>query len=367
MTEGFENKNRPFRALSIDGGGMRGLYTATFLDELARLFGEYRKVGYLDVGKGFDLIAGTSTGGIIACGLAAGLRPAKIKQLYRDQGSAIFSNPLPEKRRRLLSWGWSARSQAANRQAPLRTALENLFGQTTLAELYEERGIALCLPAVNMSNHSSRVFKTPHLPRLTLDLKRTVVDACLATSAAPIVLPLASLGEPDDPEHTLAFADGGLWANNPILVAMVEALQLVKPGQSIEILSLSTSAPPTGQDVRPTDADWGITQWKVGLGALETALDSQSSGYNFIAGLLTPHLKCACQVLRCPPSPPSPQDAKFIGLDQASEKAKSILVSLGAQDARTAYGEATRDEPTTNGTFLRTIFDAMPPAEEAVA
>jgi predicted acylesterase/phospholipase RssA len=363
MSKIKEPEDRPFRALSIDGGGMRGLYTATFLDELARLFGDYRKVGYLDVGKGFDLIAGTSTGGIIACGLAAGRRPSRIKQLYRKQGSVIFSNPIPEKRQGLVRWGLSAWKRAANRQAPLRTELEKLFGTTTLAELYHERGIALCLPAVNMANHSSRVFKTPHLPRLTLDLKRTVVDACLATSAAPIVLPLAALSEPDDPKHTMAFADGGLWANNPILVAIVEALQLVKPDQSIEILSLSTSAPPTGQDIRPADANWGIAQWKVGLAALETALDSQSSGYNFIAELLAPHLKCACQILRYPASPPSPQDARFIGLDQASDKANSILVSLGSQDARMAYGEATREKPSATGEFLRAIFETMPTAK----
>lgn len=351
---------RPFRALSIDGGGMRGLYTASFLDELARLFGEQRKAGYLDVGKGFDLIAGTSTGGIIACGLAAGLKPSDIKKLYREHGSEIFSNPIPEKRGSLIGWGWSTRNKAANTQAPLRKALESLFAQVTLAELYDKRGIALCLPAVNMTNHSSRVFKTPHLPRLTLDLNRTVVDACLATSAAPIVLPLAVLDEPEDPDHQSAFVDGGLWANNPILVAMVEALQMVKPGQSIEILSLSSSAPPTGQDVSLNEANWGLGQWKIGLTALETALDAQSAGYSFIASLLAPHLKCECQVFRFPPSPPSPQDAKYLGLDQATEKARSILVSLGLNDARKAYGEATRDQQTPAGRTLKSIFDSMP-------
>ena len=363
MANGVKQEHRPFRALSIDGGGMRGLYTAAFLDELARLFGEQRKTGYLDIGKGFDLIAGTSTGGIIACGLAAGIKASEIKKLYREHGPKIFSNPIPEGRINLFRWAWSAREKAANSHPALREALERLFGQTTLADLYEERGIALCIPAVNMANHTSRVFKTPHLRRLTLDLKRTVVDACLATSAAPIVLPLAALRETDDPDHHSTFADGGLWANNPVLVATVEALQMVKPGQSIEVLSLSTSAPPTGQDVLPTEANWGLAQWKVGLAALETALDAQSSGYNFIAGLLAPHLKCECRIFRYPPSPPSPQDAKFIGLDQASEKARSILVSLGSNDARTAYGEATREHPKPDGSFLKSIFDAMPGLE----
>lgn len=58
---------RPFRVLSLDGGGMRGVYTATYLGELAHAFARKRGVAALDVGRGFDLIVGTSTGGIVAC------------------------------------------------------------------------------------------------------------------------------------------------------------------------------------------------------------------------------------------------------------------------------------------------------------
>lgn len=365
MTDESKESARPLRALSIDGGGMRGLYTAAFLDELAKLFGEYGKVGYPDVGKGFDLIVGTSTGGIIACGLAAGRKPSEIKQIYADQGSAIFTNPRPDNLLGQCKWNWAVRNRAANKQDPLRKALKGIFGSTSLAELYDKRKIAVCLPAVNMVNHSSRVFKTPHFDRLTLDLNRTVVDACLATAAAPIVLPLAVLHETNNADHHMAFTDGGLWANNPILVAMVEALEMAEPGQRIEILSLSTNAPPPGQHVRSSEASWGLKQWKVGITALETALDAQSSGYNFIAGFLASHLKCGCRILRYSASPPSPEDARFIGLDQASGRAIGILVNLGNQDARIAYGEATRSRPTDDGVCLRAIFEAMPAAEKA--
>src|SRR6516225_3389825 len=92
MTDGLP----PFRVLSLDGGGMRGTYTATYLDKVADTFAKRRNVGALDIGAGFDLIVGTSTGGIIAAALATGVPLADIVALYVENGAAIFSRPLPD-------------------------------------------------------------------------------------------------------------------------------------------------------------------------------------------------------------------------------------------------------------------------------
>lgn len=74
-----DNKqNKPFRALSLDGGGMRGLYTATVLNSLSERFGN---ASPLDIGKGFDLISGTSTGAILATAIASGV-PVKVVKIY---------------------------------------------------------------------------------------------------------------------------------------------------------------------------------------------------------------------------------------------------------------------------------------------
>jgi patatin-like phospholipase/acyl hydrolase len=78
MTQGLP----PFRVLSLDGGGMRGTYTATYLDKIADTFARRRNVGALDIGAGFDLIVGTSTGGIIAAALATGVPLSDIVALY---------------------------------------------------------------------------------------------------------------------------------------------------------------------------------------------------------------------------------------------------------------------------------------------
>src|SRR3989442_388168 len=86
---------RPFRVLSLDGGGMRGVYTSTYLADLADAFARKRRVAALDVGKGFDLIAGTSTGGIVACALASGIPLRDVVSLYKEHGRAIFPMKLP--------------------------------------------------------------------------------------------------------------------------------------------------------------------------------------------------------------------------------------------------------------------------------
>jgi patatin-like phospholipase/acyl hydrolase len=91
MTQGLP----PFRVLSLDGGGMRGTYTATYLDKVAATFGRRRNIDALDIGAAFDLIVGTSTGGIIAAALATGVPLADIVALYVEHGPSIFSRPLP--------------------------------------------------------------------------------------------------------------------------------------------------------------------------------------------------------------------------------------------------------------------------------
>ncbi|MEQ6352948.1 patatin-like phospholipase family protein [Ralstonia pseudosolanacearum] len=81
----------PFRVLCLDGGGMRGVYQAAYLDAvLARLVGEGRCMQPIDVGRCFDLIVGTSTGAIVACALASGKEPRNVRLLYEMHGGHIF-------------------------------------------------------------------------------------------------------------------------------------------------------------------------------------------------------------------------------------------------------------------------------------
>jgi predicted acylesterase/phospholipase RssA len=336
---------KPFRVLSIDGGGMRGYYTSTLLDSLANRFGRTRSENGrgLDVGKGFDLIVGTSTGGIIACGLAAGLSPSELVQLYGKIGPRLFRHPTPPGAIEFGLWITRHMRSAANNPTPLREALESLFGGLTLEELYRTRGIAICIPAVNIEARRSWVFQTPHTPERRRGNYK-VVDVCLATSAAPLYFPVAVVADPNSTGagHNYAFVDGGLWANNPIVIALVEALELASPDRNIEIISLTTCTPQTQETVLPESANWGVWDWKAGFKALTAALDAQSSRYTGIVKSLTPFLNRQCKVVRLEPRSDSDDIGFELTLDGSSDKALAAL-SRRARDDAEYYFELARD------------------------
>jgi patatin-like phospholipase/acyl hydrolase len=178
-------------------------------------FAARRGLGKIDVGRAFDLIVGTSTGGIIACALAAGVELPCIVGLYRDHGPAIFPRRLPDRIGIRLCCDFIFRPSALRAgTAALRLALVKQFKDETLGELYARRGIAIAVPAVELSQHHSWVFKTPHLGVTTShrDDNYRLVDVCLATTAAPIYRSLAALDHPDRVKEALGhnvFADGG--------------------------------------------------------------------------------------------------------------------------------------------------------------
>lgn len=356
-----ELQQKPYRVLTIDGGGMRGLYSATVLDTLSRRFACQTDCELLDVGKGFDLIVGTSTGGILACALAAGVKTTEIIKLYRDEGPKIFQDPISDNWKR---WAWRNRKTAANSSSHLQSVLKGHFQEMTLQEIYQKRGVGLCIPAVNASTHKPRVFKTPHNPDKQQDNRFKLVDICLATSAAPIVFPLAAVEDPDDKESHLIFVDGGLWANNPVLIGLTEALSMTsETRQPIQIISLGNCSPAAGQALSKDDIDWGLKQWGVGINSLSMALDSQASGYNFIAEMLVSSLSQKCAICRLPISSP-PHQAGPLRLDSAEQNAIATLTILGKQDANECYGKALRGGELG---ALVDIFSNMPPHHETVS
>ena len=121
-------------------------------------------------------------------------------------------------------WYWVVRHlwRPGNPNETLVSELRDIFGSLTLGELFEERGIGLCVTATAFLQHKPRVFKTPHREQKQRDNGLLVADACLASSAAPIYLPMASITA--DGLADQVYADGGLWANNPVLLGMIEGL-----------------------------------------------------------------------------------------------------------------------------------------------
>ncbi|WP_127718247.1 CBASS cGAMP-activated phospholipase [Halobacteriovorax sp. HLS] len=356
VSEGKQHK--PFRALSLDGGGMRGLYTAAVLNSLSERFGNGSA---LDIGKGFDLISGTSTGAILATAIASGVPVKEVIKLYKDQGPTIFSNPIPQTKFKKIMWGLGNLSKPANGNENLSSALTNIFKTETIGELFNRRKIPLCVASVNIATHKPRVFKTSHDPEKSADDQRLLRDICLATSAAPIILPIAGVPDPLTDGELSHFVDGGLWANNPILITLVEALSIAEPDQEIQIISIGTCPPPSGSSLIPKEANRGIVDWSFGLKALELSMDAQASGSLFIANFLASSLSKLgkkIKIIRLDQSSPSAEQANLLSLDNASQKACSTLIQLGHSDGLEIYGKATRQDGDYK--TLEQIFKNIP-------
>ena len=353
---------KPFRSLSLDGGGMRGLYTAAVLNSLSE---RYSPKNPLDLGKGFDLIVGTSTGGILATALAAGVPLSKVIGLYKDHGPLIFKDPMPKGGLKRSLWGISHFNEAANSNQPLSEALQAIFKDETVGQLFERRKIGLCLASVNIATHKARVFKTGHDPQKTADDRRFLRDICLATSAAPIVLPVAGIPDPLATGELSHFVDGGLWANNPILIALVESMIMAKPEQPIEIISIGTCPPPGGSSLTPKEANRGLYDWGFGIKALDLSMDAQASGNQFIASFIAQSLKkCGkdLTITRLEQSSPSQEHAESLSLDNPSQKACSTLIQLGHSDGLEIYGKSLT--PNSDYKTLSDIFKSMPQMAE---
>lgn len=205
---------REFRLLSIDGGGIKGIFAAALL---ARL--ESVSLAGRGLASCFDMIAGTSTGAIIALGLAAGVRASDILALYLERGSAIF----PKKR------AFGVFGPAFN-SAVLAEELERMFGP----RLFGDVSVRLCVPSADGKHGDVAAFKTPHHPDFRRDWTMRTKDVALASSAAPTLLRVHQT-------DGYQFIDGGVWANNPVMVGVVDALSCyaISP-QQIRILSIGS-------------------------------------------------------------------------------------------------------------------------------
>jgi len=227
------------KILAIDGGGIKGVVPAAFIAGVEAALGG-RLADY------FDLIAGTSTGGIIALGLGFGLSGAEILRFYDELGPAVFPAQCGGDFLRRLRG-------AKYDPAPLRRALEATFGD----QLLGTSGKRLVIPSLNLETGKVHIYKTAHHPKFEFDYKARVVDVALATSVAPTFFP------PHHSAEGIPLIDGGMWANNPTGLAVVEALGVLGwPREELRVLSLGcVTEPPRGGPTRRREAGPGLGYW----------------------------------------------------------------------------------------------------------
>nr|WP_269128848.1 CBASS cGAMP-activated phospholipase [Nonomuraea sp. K271] len=289
--------------MSLDGGGLRGMFSAAVLARLEEDLDAH-------IVDHFDLIAGTSTGGIIALGLGLGLSPRQVLEFYTQHGPRIF-------RDRTHLRGLRHLVRAKYHVAPLRAALIEVFGNRTFGESTKR----LVITSYNIGANDVYLFRTPHLPTLKRDWRERAVDVALATSAAPTYLP----GMPLDGARLI---DGGIWANNPCMVALTEAIgPLGLPLSAIRVFSLGTTTDMRNRSRRLDRG--GLLPWAGD--AVEMLMRAQSES----ATKQLRHFIGKEHVLRLNPTVPT----GAVALDKVDADA---LIGLAGHESRSASPSFTR-------------------------
>ena len=296
--------------LSVDGGGIRGVVAAVVLAEIEARTG--RSVASL-----FDLVAGTSTGALLALGLAkpgADGRPEyparRLVELYEEEGRNIFRRPL---RHRIAALGNLADQKYPS--AGLEAVLRRYFGDARLSSALTD----VFVPSYEIERRQPFFFRS-YRARARADYDYPMRAVAQAASAAPTYFEpvrLRALGGDD----RYALVDGGVYANNPALCAFVEAKDLHPGASRCLVASLGT-----GEATRPLPYDevrrWGLVRWAQPL------LDVVFDGVSDTVGYQLARLTASDEARRCyrfqVPLPPGRE-----AIDDASPANVAALRRLG--------------------------------------
>jgi len=231
-----------YKILSLDGGGIRGLITSITLERL-----EERNPGFLSQ---VDLIAGTSTGGLLALGLASGLSPSQARSIYEEKGHIVFKDTFVGN---ILDAGNFIGAKYP--VSPLRDELILQFGEKRLSDLSKK----VLISSFDLDNNPqdpdiTRNWKAKffhNYPGADSDGDQSVVDVAIRTANAPSYFPIYQ-----------GYIDGGVVANNPSMCALAQAIHSSTGGQDLQdivLLSLGTGHNPHYLPIQ--HGDWGVLHW----------------------------------------------------------------------------------------------------------
>ena len=235
-----------YRILSLDGGGLRGLISARLMQ---RLNDHPDITGWIN---DVDLYAGTSTGGILALALAIGISPEDICRLYKDKGGRIFDDSIWDDIRDL---GKTIGADYSNKN--LKSELKAFFGDKRLSDIKKK----VMIPTFDLDNEASSPTERTWKPKIfhnfagpDSDGRSLIADVALYTSSAPTYFPSAD-----------GYIDGGVYANNPTIVAIAQAIsKRNRPAERAELDDLVVLSVGTGVSltyIKGKTLNWGYSQW----------------------------------------------------------------------------------------------------------
>lgn len=309
--EGAPDEDVPeYHVLALSGGGYRGLYTATILNQLESLLGK-------PLANHFDLICGTSAGGLLALGLAAEVPAEQLQALFEVHGKRIFGNR--NWLRRMAGFAFMAKHSNQG----LQNLLSETFGDKTIGHLRHR----VLIPTVNYSTGMGQFFKTPHHPSFELDHRMSLVDVGVATAAAPTYFPIAR-------NNRGVYVDGGLVGNAPGLFGLHEVHQFIAPARKVRVRVLSIGTMTSGATMPYSSTlDRGIWQWRESLFSLVISAQESSVDY-----MLKQLLGSNYVSLDEKPTPEQSTDIKK--LDKVSVAATNTLKDRANHTFQRSIGEA---------------------------
>ncbi|MBJ7881864.1 CBASS cGAMP-activated phospholipase [Gelidibacter salicanalis] len=275
--------NEKFKILSIDGGGIKGVFPAYYLSLIEQELAK-RNDGKTKIKDHFQLITGTSTGGIIALALSLGIPAQEIYELYIENADKIFRKTKYSKLGKIYSF-FRQIFWATHKREVLEDLVRNKFKEYFQGD--DDPRLNDCLthvaiPIYDMIKGNPSVLKSPYHPSFKRDLHIPAYKAAMATSAAPTYfdpysseyLDLDGMHRPFNNK-----VDGGIMANNPTLIGVIEGLKAFgKDLKDLEVLSIGTGYK------KFTEGDserkkWGLYYWMVKNGRkrlIDLFMQSQS-------------------------------------------------------------------------------------------
>ena len=312
-----------FNILSLSGGGARGIYTARVLTELEKRFDK-------PIADSADIICGTSIGGILALGLADEIPASKILKIFDENRQKIF--PLPSKKdleqycflpfkKGCLPFTNREFKQLKQSQfdpAPLEKVLTELFEGRTIGDLKH----CVLVPAINYTTGTLRAFKTSHHEDFYQDANKKLVDVAMATSAAPTYFP----------NHVIEdarYVDGGLVANSPVLMGLIEARRAFSQKmEHIYALCIGNMGKERTAN-HDVSVEMGYSAWGFGRDIIDLSMSvGEKLSYDMTRLLLEGRISEI-------DTKPTHDQAHLLMLDNASDSAASILKAQAAQMAGT--------------------------------